>query len=557
MPTKDGFICTACWFAVLAATIWLLLPAISPVHVEGFSASIVSLGLHFAQGTVSDFYPYAPLSADYFGLTKFGAMLGVAKLSPILGGDGAMRIIMHLGLALSLASSAYLVKAWSGASWLVVAVAMIVVPGTVEAAFYFNDNLPASGLLFVGLALLVRWPSPWIAIPAGVLIGCSISVRFDMILITAAAVPISTWKEGLWRTSFLASAIAAMAAVATLFALFAIAKVTPLDALRAGLAQVEVWDRPLNLTRQLIEFLYFTGIAGGMLAVLGVLQLVRMRHWYLLTLLVGIPLFINLAQLGTLWQARQFLPLLPFLCALVARGISTACDDFRAGNRAFPIAIAALALAVLAGPIRGVILSDGPHEFFGRFAGIALWTDWQEQVRHDFRQVDKLIDTSGRPGSSPLMVITDYWNEDRYLHLRLIERGFRRMAVPSACGIIGEGFRKADQKVIHFSATFRSMRARQLEEITLPCARMFPAARLVLLAESDRSKALTDRVSDKRPIRSELAAAGMTWLSTVPLDTVSLEKLKQTYSLQAEGDGGPQSLEAVRVLNRSRTAFSK
>lgn len=557
MRARRNFARAASWLGLLAVAAWLLSPALSPVHVEGFSASIIALGLHFSQGTIPDFAPHAPLAADYFGLTKFGAVLGVATMSPLLGGEGAMRLLMHLGLVISLLSLVCLIRAWSGARWWIVVASLILVPGSVESAFYFNDNLPAASLLFAGLALLVCRPSLWAATLAGMLIGYAITIRIDTVLMAVMAVPLAAGLVADWRKACLLTVVSGAVGIVVVFALFAIAGATPLDALRAGMIQVEVWDRPVDLYRHALEFLYFLGLPGLVLGLLGTMQLVRARQWYLILLLLGLPVAINLIQLGTLWQARQFLVFAPFLCALVARGAQVAFDDFAAGRRVFPALVAAFLLFVLAGPIRGLAVSDGPHELFGRFGGIALWTDWQDQTRQDFRRIDQLIDMGPRDNHVPLILLPNYWNEDRYLHLRLVERGFRRVSLPAVCGLASEGFRKGHDLIIPFAATFASLKARQLKELVMPCATSFPSARLALLADSARARFLVGQVSSNRAMRPELANAGLGWLSVTTLDQHLLEKLTEGYRREALDSPGPRTLEEAYWISRSRTSFSR
>ena len=45
----------ALWLAISLAAAWLLHPIVTPAHVEGFSASIVSLALHLNDGELASY----------------------------------------------------------------------------------------------------------------------------------------------------------------------------------------------------------------------------------------------------------------------------------------------------------------------------------------------------------------------------------------------------------------------------------------------------------------------------------------------------------------------
>ena len=67
-PWRRGFL----RLAVVLSAVILLVPALTPAHVEGFSASIVSLGLHLRDGNISRFDGLYPLNVEFFGLTRLG-----------------------------------------------------------------------------------------------------------------------------------------------------------------------------------------------------------------------------------------------------------------------------------------------------------------------------------------------------------------------------------------------------------------------------------------------------------------------------------------------------
>jgi hypothetical protein len=547
----------AVWLGIAALGAWLLHPALTPVHVEGFSASIVAIGLHLAHGTVGDFLPFEGFGTDYFGLTKFGAVAWVALLSPVLGGNGAMRLLMLVGLLLTWASTAYLIRTWTGARWWIIAIVLLLMPGLAEAAFFFNDNLPAAGLLLAGFCILVRWPTAWpAAVVAGLSIGCAITVRFDLVLVAVSAVPLILWPRG-GRTLVMMTGVAGASAVVVVYAVLAASGATPFDVLRVGSYAVALWDRPLDIARHAREFFFFIGLPNAVLMVPGIRQLVRQRSWHRLALFCGVPLLFNLVLLGTLWQARQFLALAPFLGALAAHAAESTIASARTSRPGEPLLFAALVLVVLAGPVAGLKMSDGPHAFVGRLAGVTLWKDWQANVQRDFARIDAIID--GATAQGPLIVLTDGWDVDRYLHLQLVERGFRRAVLPAPCPMLGEAFTLGDRTIVQLSlrTTFvpywSSLQAVRLQQGAIPCVSSFDAPELLLLTEDRHLRTLFPQ-ADARAVFPEFQTGKF---DVIPLDAESLAILGERYRRDAELNPPPASFQETQALLKSRTPFSR
>ena len=549
------------WLALLCFGAMLLWPALTPVHVEGFSASIVALGLHMAQGTIHDFLPFAPINTDYFGLTKLGAVEGVALLSPLVGGDGALRIQMWIGAVLTLAASAYLVRRWGGASWLVSAAVVLLIPGVAESFFFFNDNVPAAGLMLAALALWVRRPSLLAAAVAGVLIGCAIAIRTDTVLIAALAVPLAALETQKPRPAAALTALAGVIAVSVLFAMFAVVHASPLDALRAGATAVKLWDRPSDLPQHLLILIYFVGAPALVLMIFGVARFIRERRWLTLTLALGVPLFVNLALLGKMWEPRQLLMLAPFIGALAAAGVEATIADFRRGERFGPLVIAIVVVAWLASPVKAVVIADGPRVLSGRIAGLRLWYEWQQSVRDDFARIDGAIDSA--PAAATTAILTEGWNEDRYLHLELVAKGFRRAPLAAPCSALGEAMSLNGRTVVELSIrqTFvpiwPALNAQQLERYAIPCLARLRPDRVVLLASGKRLDDLFGKADRERGMDPILANATVSPILALPVDQPLLGKLDDAYRKEAAKFGRPASLERAIAMSQSNSPFSR
>jgi hypothetical protein len=549
------------WLLLLAAAVFFLWPALRPVHVEGFSASIVALGLHMSQGAVRDFMPFAPFNADYFGLTKLGAVDGVAALSPFVGGEGAMRVEMWAGAALCLGASAWLIRRWTDASWLIIGAVLLFFPGVAESFFFFNDNVPAAGLMLLALALWAWRPSLPIAVLAGALIGYAVAIRTDTVLVAATAMPLVALEtRGLWRATLM-TAVAGVVAIVVLVALFALAHATPIDALRAGVIAVKLWDRPSDFVRHALIVIYFLGAPALLLLFIGTVGFVQERHWLRLALAAGVPLFVNLVLMGKMWEVRQLLVLSPFLGALAAKGIGFLIASLRDHRPVAPLFVAGITIAWLFSPAAGIVASDGPRALSGRVAGLLLWNEWQQSVRSDFQHIDDAVALA--PPNGVLAVLTDGWNDDRYLHLELVKQGFRRSPSPQPCSAIGEAMTANGRTVVELSIrqtflpTFPALDGQRFEHYAMPCLAAIHPARTILLADSERLDEIYGKADRERGLDPRLVKATRGRIIAVPLDNAALGVLDQAYRKEAQAFGGQFSAENAMAMTQSQTEFSR
>lgn len=547
------------WTALILSAVWLCRPALSPVHVEGFSASIVALGLHLAQGTLADFYPSQPFATEYFGLTKLGAVLGVAGLAKLTGagGDPALRLIMAAGALMMVASSAWLVRRWTGAPWMAVAAAILLAPGVAESCFFFNDNVPGTGLLLSGF-VLVELARSWRAtVIAGLLVGLAITVRTDLAL-AAPAVALILWRRFPPRAAASRTAAVAASAIAVLCACYALVGASPLDAVRVGAVAVELWSRPADLARHGLRFVLFIGAPGLLLALVGLADMAARHRWRELALASAIPLLVNLALLGKMWEVRQFLPLTPFLAIFVALGIERLHSAWRGGDRLVLLAVGGAVLVLLVAPPALTLRADGPRALMGRFRSVPAWRAWQASVRRNIDVVDAAID-SARPNETRA-ILTNWWNEDRYLHLRLIDRGFQAIPVPAACAATAELFVRGDRRVLHvslqqsFVAEWAVLQPERLARRALPCLRALPS-RPTLLADAALVRQVVRKGGPALPADRLLESP----FAFADLSPSRLERLALIYHRQGgiASSGRFGTVDAADRALKTRTGFAR
>jgi uncharacterized membrane protein YqjE len=522
----------AYWGLLAALAAWLFSPARHPVHVEGFSASIVALGIHLAQGTLADFFPSQSFATEYFGLTKLGAVLGVAGFVKLgLTGEAAMRMLMVLGTILLVGGSARLVRHWSGAPWPIVFGVLLLIPGVVETSFFFNESMLGAGLLMTALALFCARRNLAATLTAGALIGMAIAVRTDLILMTPAVLLIACERETL-RKAAITTTLVGIATLASLWLIYASVGASPLDAVRAGAKAVELWDRSGDLPRQAQSLLLFLGLPTLMLYLLGIRTSFAAQRWPRLTLLFGMPLFFNLVLAGKIWEVRQLLPLTPFFATLAAHGVQRLVTDWRLGHRRTAAAFGAMIAAILLVPPAIIYPADGPRALFGRIGSITSWHIWQANIRRNFALIDRVIAMA--PTGQRLVVLTDYWDEDRYLHLRLLEQGFRATAQPRACDIIGQSMTKNGRIVLqisphqNFLRTWETLHGPRLAHLVAPCLRAAPG-QAMLVATIDRAI----RATGKNPSAPPVRRLSDTMLTVVPFPPLLRRDQSAYHTVQA------------------------
>lgn len=484
--------------AAVCLTAWLLLPVLTPAHLEGFTAALAALAIHATNGTLPAFDSLQPLNAEYFGLTKLGAVLTLAIPTGLgIGSDLALRLMMWFGLALLLAGSAFLARRWSGARWWFVLLPLVLLPGILESAYIYNDNMLAAGLATVGLCFLYARHGFGL-VAAGLLLGFAVLTRTDTVLIGVCVPLILVERFGAGIKSAKALCVVGVCAAVALMAPLAFVNSTIFDVLAVGSAAVEIWDRPTSGSQALIMVLYFLGPAGLVLVGIGVASLVRQRDRLAVARLLLAPAVLFAMLYDKLWEIRQLLALTPFLCALAAIGFRAV---FEGGENRIRLwlrpGLAVLVLIGLMGPVSGLRRQDGPRVLTGRIWTVPVWRAWQQAPRNDLDTLDRLV-RSAAP-AKPLLLFADEWTEDRYLHLALLDAGYAPTgpaALAPPCRPIAERFTKGPSTVLlvrlHHSMVpyWREIKEERLTLWALPCLRSLPEADALFVGTSAHVHAL-------------------------------------------------------------------
>jgi hypothetical protein len=538
--------------------------------VEGFSASIESLAIHFSQGTLADYDALHPANLEFFALSRLGTVAFVASLIQWLGlsSEWAMRTTMWAGFVALVWASVVLIRRWTGAPVTLIAVALLLIPGVSESAFFYNDNV-LSAALALGALAVVGWSEGLAATAlAGLLFGAGVVARLDAVLL-APAVGLIGYEQHRLGLTFVRRGL--VFTVATLFPVVLIpgaVHATILDVVRISNYAVELWDRPPSLAPHLREFAYFIGTPAAMLVAFGLLGLVKSREGLRLALLAGVPIFFNLVALGKIWQSRQLLPMTPFIAALAICGwqylASQATDS---SKRRLRLVVVSVGAVILFGPFARLQMSDGPRAPYGRFWSPLLWTKWQNATRANFTELQRHVARGDQPDTATLL--TDTWDADRYVHLALQREGFGMSPIGRTyprCERIGELFVRGRTQVVHlrlhqpFLSSWLSLAQQRLQGLALGCLSQLPSKQLYLIAQGGRATSLLQSSPSLRPridlpsLVAAYRATGYDRLVAIPLSSADLEPLAASYAADArkyEGmslDGEDDLARAERLM---------
>lgn len=539
-------------FAAFILSAWLLGPALTPAHVEGFSAAVAALGLHLTQGTLASFDQLEPLNTEYFGLTKLGMVMSIGAITSGLhiSADLAFRLLMWAGLAALLGSSGWLIKRWTSAGWPIALAPLVILPGVFESSFIFCDNVLAAGLAGCALCLLYS-RTPLLMPLAGIAFAFAVLTRTDTVLVSVVIPIILVERFGLSRRAlgwFAAMAVpGGIAAVGTL----AFFGASPFDVIRVGAAAVAAWDRPLSGKGSIAIVDYFLGVGGIALVGMGIYQVIREKRVLpALRLLAPVAVLIFVVR-DSLWQTRQLLALTPFFGALAAIALRTICYQVVTNEQRLARAGVFFLIGIsLIGPVTGIGFADGPRVFTGRVWNIATVRNWQARSRSDVAALDGLIQQTKR---LPLTVlVADGWDEDRYLHLSLLDRGYvlrQADTLPIACRAAADHYQHGATNLVvirnyqSFVPYAQGLTAIRFEQRSLPCARALASSPLVFVSTAPQlaelfpagyARSKPDALDDHRPAQ-QIAKLSYRQLAS-GLDTATQARLIAAYARQGADD---------------------
>src|SRR5687768_12374358 len=259
------------WIPLLAVLVWLVHPVLRPVHVEGFSASIESLAIHLAQGALAEYDALHPANLEFFALSRLGTVAFVASLIQWLGlsSEWAMRVTMWVAFVILIWASAVLVRRWTNASWTLITIALLLIPGASESAFFYNDNVLSAALALGALAIVGSSEGLTFTFLAGLLFGAGVVARLDAVLLAPAVALTAYNQHGLGRTFMRRGLVFATGTLVPIVLVPGAFGATIFDVVRISNYAVGLWNRPPSLAPHTREFSYFIGTPAALLAAFG------------------------------------------------------------------------------------------------------------------------------------------------------------------------------------------------------------------------------------------------------------------------------------------------
>lgn len=472
------------WALVAACLVWALLPTLSRSHLEGFTYFAETMSMMVPDLSAAD--PLWSVNGAFFHLSRPGVIWAMAPLSTIAPGEG-YDILMWLAMPVFLSGLVLVARLWTGASWLACVAALLVLPLALEANYYANDNLVATGLALWAMVLLLGRRDLPGAVAAGMLYALAVLCRLDQVLVgpfiaILAIFHVSSLRRAAIRLGAVAAGFVLLHAAFALLdpraanLLYRIALVAEADAL---------WERgagPLGLTfardasAALLAFgVGLPAIAAGALALLhrtrsdlAVAQdrLAAWRSRGVPILLLGYPVFIYALTFGKYYDPRGFMTMLPMLAPLAALGLQRwvvgpllAHGEAPVGHpfrTALVASLITLPFLVPGVPLLPRVLplpaetENAVPTLTGRIWYTEAWRTWQTRGFHAPEARAAALVTALVQMDGPAIVVSTHWTDDRLLQNAMVVRGLVPVPVTLPdCGPVAEAWRGAAGDVIH------------------------------------------------------------------------------------------------------------
>jgi len=416
--------------------LWLVSPILFVSQLEGYTANILSLAISFGPDAPARLFPDLTLVGEYIHDTRIGLIALFHVLGRLTGASGGalFHAVMVAALIGVVVASLAIVRRFTSAGWATAVLAVLLIPGALETAFFFNDNLFSAALATgaVALAAWARGPAAYAL--AGAFLGYAILCRTDAVLalpLLAGVAWITLERPG---AITLRAGVSAAGLLAVLGLFFLWTGVTPLDAVRVGPAL----DFPAPEAKRALQpylILAFLGLPGCIFAAMGATLFWRETGWPFRLTFILYPLAATLGFAAShSGQVRHFYPLMIAVAALhVARALVFVAARLAALGAARAIwggLLAVLALLAVLPPLGtgtlrdGYRLMDGPRSVHtGRLWMPLLWYRWQGAQNRAFAGAQDFVDgLAGMPSST---VLVSHFDDVAYLRLALLEAGYR------------------------------------------------------------------------------------------------------------------------------------
>lgn len=422
--------------ALVSLAAYLLAPALNSVQLEVLSAQIQSIALALGSFGLAHHDSAQPFATEFIFYTR----QGVSELLFLLGrigirGDAAFRLLTLCSLLAIMVSSIRFARDRGGADWRLAFASLLLTPGLVETAFYFNDNIVSAAFACAAMAIAAPAATAGSYLVSGVLLGAGVLCRLDAIFVLPFIVGLAavdnTALVGLARKgiSF------ALGAAIPLLLSYMVSGATPFDTLKVALdfaSATRRWIFGTNVS----PLVFFFGLAAPIPVVLGAAThlgiAARGRRRLLHLAVLGVyPVVFVAYVMRHGHEVRYMYPLLAPLIALYgAVGLKQLLQ--RSGSPpgcSTRVRVAWLAMLAWSFVLPPLVIGvrDGPRALTGRLYMPVVWWRWQQASDESMRRLQELV---ARAGDRPrTVVVSTDGNDEFFLKLRLMEAGYTDVPV--------------------------------------------------------------------------------------------------------------------------------
>lgn len=505
---------TTVWKCLLGvACLWLMSPMLFSPELEGYTAHLSSLALNHGPDAIGRVFPDLYGQGEYLYDTRIGVIAILRLLGELSGNFGpeSFHALMIASFAVFALATIAIVRRFVPVDGFTAFLALMLVPGAVDTAFFFNDNLTSAAFALGGLAL-VCWRDTVLAYAvAGLLLGYAVMCRTDAIFVAPMLAGVCWIARGMGMDLVRRGAASIAGLLVTLALFDLLTGVNVFDAIRIAAQYRPGYAGAGALHWMLLVALL--GLPGAVFLVIGALLNLRawqsgpqsMRRaalfiWYPLAVTIGIAI-------PTSAEVRHLYPLIvPLIVAHIAAALAwlgTTLRRARGKERRAPMLLVLAVAACMALPPwvtarplsldAGYAVHDGPRSFYaGRLWMPLLWYRWQMAQSRSYDGARAFAAELDRPGLTTVM--TTNYSDSGYLTLALFERGFRTEPVgtvfPGCDRSAVMAFRHGDSTValIRTENQYGRMRLHPyrasafLTDIALSCPPVREAGRIYLTA---------------------------------------------------------------------------
>lgn len=443
------------WLALgLLLSAYLISPAMFSGHLEGFTAQTQSIAMLKAVDPSLQHDPYLPVVTQFIYQTRSGVVDLLSAIYRVVpdAGDYAYRALVLASLVMLVLASMVCAGRWGRMGWGWPFMALILTPGVVETAFFFNDNIVSAAFCTAALAVATVSTNVRGSLGGGLLFGAALLARVDAVLMAPVMAGVVLCASPSWRSAVKSMFWMALAVVVVLTGSALLHGFSIFDAF----VTAKKFAFPINKPWVWVySRLFFFGLVTlPMIAVGAALywaKQFRARQFWALAALVVYPLLLALAA-PKATEVRYIFPLLaPVLALHGGQGLRWAMDSLSltGGRRWAGRLLLAFAAMVMLAPPSLLQMMDGPRYVLGRVWGIERWRDWQRAVETSFTRLGAAVRSLDSAGVNVL--VTAHYNDEFFARLLLMEAGFRPEATATAFPSCG-GFsvmRKGEAVVAH------------------------------------------------------------------------------------------------------------